>query len=83
VYLSKNKYVLLYYLLDKVASEANTCVMLWYSQVRVSYIDAILGTEMKVATVDGDVDLKIAAGTQPETVTRLEGKGAPRYDTCM
>ena len=49
-----------------------------YSQVRVSYIDAILGTQIKVATVDGDVDLKISAGTQPETVTRLEGKGAPK-----
>ena len=44
----------------------------------MSYIDAILGTEMKVATVDGEVDLKIAAGTQPETVTRLAEKGAPR-----
>ena len=44
----------------------------------MSYIDAILGTQIKVATVDGDVDLKIAAGTQPETVTRLEGKGAPK-----
>lgn len=49
-----------------------------YSQVRVSYVDAILGTEMKVATVDGDVDLKISAGTQPETVMRLDGKGAPK-----
>ena len=49
-----------------------------YSQVRVSYVDAILGTEMKVATVDGEVDLKISAGTQPETVMRLDGKGAPK-----
>jgi molecular chaperone DnaJ len=53
------------------------CVVI-FSQVRVSYIDAILGTQIKVATVDGDVDLKISAGTQPETVTRLEGKGAPK-----
>mmetsp|Transcript_19610 Transcript_19610/g.28801 ORF Transcript_19610/g.28801 Transcript_19610/m.28801 type:complete len:432 (-) Transcript_19610:181-1476(-) len=49
-----------------------------YSQVRISYVDAILGTSIKVATVDGDVDLKVAAGTQPETVTRLDAKGAPK-----
>jgi len=49
-----------------------------YSQVRLSYVDAILGTEIKVPTVDGDVDLRVAAGTQPETVTRLDGKGAPK-----
>ncbi|EKX52980.1 hypothetical protein GUITHDRAFT_159242 [Guillardia theta CCMP2712] len=47
-----------------------------YSNVKISYLDAILGTEIKVPTVDGSVDLKIAAGTQPETVMRLEGKGA-------
>ena len=46
--------------------------------MRISYVDAILGTEIKVATVDGDVDLKVAAGTQPETVTRLAEKGAPK-----
>jgi molecular chaperone DnaJ len=49
-----------------------------YSQVRISYIDAILGTDVKVPTVDGDVDLSVKAGTQPETVTRLAEKGAPK-----
>jgi len=48
-----------------------------YSSVQVSYIDAILGTEVKVATVDGSIDLKIPAGSQPETVMRLENKGVP------
>ena len=41
-------------------------------------MEGLVGTEMKVATVDGDVSLKVAAGTQPETVMRLDGKGAPK-----
>lgn len=31
----------------------------------------------RVSTVDGPVDIKIPAGTQPETVLRVKGKGAP------
>lgn len=49
-----------------------------YSQARISYVDAILGTEVKVDTVDGEVELKIPAGTQPETVNRLAEKGVPK-----
>ena len=43
-------------------------------QVQVSYIDAILGTEVKVATLDGTIDLKIPAGSQPETVLGAVGR---------
>jgi molecular chaperone DnaJ len=43
----------------------------------VSYLDAILGTTMKVTTVDGPVDLKIPAGTQPGTTLLLAKRGAP------
>lgn len=32
--------------------------------LKVSYLEAILGTSKRVRTVDGDVDLKIPAGTQ-------------------
>jgi molecular chaperone DnaJ len=33
---------------------------------------------LQVKTVDGEQSLTIPAGTQPETVMKLEGKGAPR-----
>lgn len=49
-----------------------------YSDSKISYIDAILGTTIKVPTVDGTtVDLKVPAGTQPGTKLRMEGRGAP------
>lgn len=44
---------------------------------QVSYIDAILGTTVKVPTVDGEVDLKIPPGTQPDTTLVLSKKGVP------
>ncbi|XP_059653306.1 chaperone protein dnaJ A6, chloroplastic-like [Cornus florida] len=44
---------------------------------KVTYIDAILGTTMKVPTVDGMVDLKIPAGTQPGTTLVMAKKGVP------
>lgn len=48
------------------------------SAVKVPFTDAILGTSVKVRTVDGTVDLKIPAGTQPGTVLVLAKKGVPR-----
>ncbi|KAF5458176.1 hypothetical protein F2P56_022230 [Juglans regia] len=44
---------------------------------KVSYIDAILGTTIKVPTVDGMVDLKIPSGTQPSTTLVMAKKGVP------
>ncbi|KAI3856319.1 hypothetical protein MKX03_023592 [Papaver bracteatum] len=44
---------------------------------KVSYLDAILGTTVKVPTVDGLVDLKIPAGTQPGTTLVMAKKGIP------
>ncbi|RYQ83277.1 hypothetical protein Ahy_B10g101929 isoform B [Arachis hypogaea] len=44
---------------------------------KVSYIDAILGTTIKVPTVDGMVDLKVPAGTQPGTTLVMARKGVP------
>ncbi len=49
-----------------------------YSTVSVSYLGAILGETISVKTVDGPVDLKVAAGTQPGTVLKIEGKGVPK-----
>lgn len=44
---------------------------------KISYIDAILGTTVKVPTVDGSADLKIPAGVQPETTLVMAKKGVP------
>ncbi|MDD8048212.1 MAG: molecular chaperone DnaJ [Thomasclavelia sp.] len=44
-------------------------------QVPISVTDATLGTEIDVPTVQGDVSLKIPAGTQSGTKFRLKGKG--------
>jgi molecular chaperone DnaJ len=43
----------------------------------ISYVDAILGTTVKVPTVDGTVDLKIPAGTQPGTTLVMSKRGVP------
>ena len=49
-----------------------------YSDVSVSYVDAILGASLEVPVVDGEVTIKVPPGTQPGQVMRLKGNGAPR-----
>jgi molecular chaperone DnaJ len=39
---------------------------------------AILGGSMRIPTIDGDVDLSIPAGTQPEQRKILRGRGVKR-----
>ncbi|MCB2292558.1 molecular chaperone DnaJ [Clostridium algoriphilum] len=46
----------------------------------ISFGYASMGTEIKVATVDGDVKYKVPGGTQSGTVFRLKGKGIPRVN---
>jgi molecular chaperone DnaJ len=46
----------------------------------ISFGKAVLGTELKVATIDGDVKYKIPEGTQSGTVFRLKGKGVQRVN---
>ncbi len=48
------------------------------SSLNVSYLQAILGCELNVETVDGKVAVQVPAGTQPDTVLALEGRGVPR-----
>ncbi len=45
--------------------------------LNVNVAQATLGAEVKVPTVDGDVKLKIPAGTQPGKIIRMRGKGVP------
>ena len=49
-----------------------------HSDLNVSYLQAILGCELEVETVDGKVAMQVPAGTQPNTVLSLEGRGVPR-----
>ena len=48
------------------------------SSVTVPYTDAILGTTVRVKTVDGMVELKIPPGTQPGTTLVMGKKGVPK-----
>ena len=49
-----------------------------YSEISVSYLQAILGDTVEIVTVDGKVSLKIPSGTQPNATLSLENKGVPR-----
>ncbi len=49
-----------------------------YSEISVSYLQAILGDTVNIITVDGKVNLKIPSGTQPNSTLSLENKGVPR-----
>ena len=48
------------------------------STVTVPYTKAILGSTVKVRTVDGPVDLKIPAGVQPQATLLMAKRGVPR-----
>jgi molecular chaperone DnaJ len=44
-------------------------------EVPVSFVQATLGSEIEVPTLDGKATIKIPAGTQPATTFRVKGKG--------
>lgn len=44
-------------------------------EVPVSFVQAALGAEISVPTLNGEASIRIPAGTQPGTVFRLKGKG--------
>lgn len=48
------------------------------SEIKISYLQAILGCRLEANTVDGPVELVIPSGTQPHTVMKLENRGVPR-----
>jgi len=49
-----------------------------YSEISISYLQAILGDTVSIDTVDGKVELKIPGGTQPNSTLILDDKGVPR-----
>lgn len=48
------------------------------SELGISYLQAILGCRLMVDTVDGQDELVIPAGTQPNTVLTIEDRGVPK-----
>lgn len=47
------------------------------SKVHIDMVDAALGSEIEVTTVDGPVTMKVPAGTQSGTDFKLSGHGVP------
>ncbi len=52
-----------------------------YLDIPITFGQAALGDEITVPTLDGKVAYKVPAGTQPNTVFRLKGKGMPNVRT--
>jgi DnaJ-class molecular chaperone len=50
-----------------------------YLDQEIDVVTATLGGEIAVQTVHGDIKMKIPAGTQPEKVLKLSGKGGPKF----
>ncbi len=46
-------------------------------EVPISFVDAALGNEIEVPTINGKTDLRIPEGTQPETEFTIKGQGIP------
>lgn len=53
------------------------------SEISISYLQAILGCKIKVPTIDGDFEVQIPAGLQPNTVLTLEDKGVPKLGNSV
>lgn len=49
-----------------------------YVGAQVNAVEAMLGTELRVPTLYGDVKLEVPAGTQPGQTFKVKGKGLPR-----
>jgi len=48
-----------------------------YCEIPITFVQAALGSELEVPTLDGKVKMKIPEGTQTGTVFRLRGYGIP------
>jgi DnaJ-class molecular chaperone len=46
-----------------------------HSDLKISYLDAILGKDIKVDTIHGPADIKVPAGTQPSSFLKIKNKG--------
>lgn len=50
-----------------------------YLETKVGVVQAMLGTELNVPTLYGNVKLQMPHGTQPGTVFKVKGRGLPKY----
>ena len=48
-----------------------------FTELKISYVEAILGNTREIETVHGKVNIKIPAGTPPDATLRVRGKGMP------
>ena len=71
---SGDLYVYLYVKPHKFFERDGTTVL---CEVPINIVQATLGAEIKVPTLDGQVTMKVPEGTQPGKVMRLKGKGIP------
>lgn len=53
------------------------------SEVSISYLQAILGCKIQVPTIDGEDQVTIPNGLQPDTVITLEDKGVPKLGNAV
>lgn len=51
-----------------------------HCDIPVTYMEAVLGAEITVPTIDGDVKYNISEGTQTGTVFRLRSKGVKKLN---
>ena len=53
---------------------------LWrFETIKVA--DAVLGNQLNVPSLEKDIEVTVPAGTQPDTILRLKGKGLPDYNS--
>jgi molecular chaperone DnaJ len=51
-----------------------------YIEIPITFVQAALGTTIKVPTLEGDTDLEVRPGTQPGEIYTLKGKGVNRLN---
>ncbi len=51
-----------------------------HSEVKISYIEAILGTTIKIKTIWGEKEIEIKNGTQPSDKIKIPEHGMPRLN---
>ena len=71
---SGDLYVYLYVKPHKFFERDGTTVL---CEVPINIVQATLGADIKVPTLDGQVTMKVPEGTQPGKILRLKGKGIP------
>jgi molecular chaperone DnaJ len=49
----------------------------------IEITEAVLGTKLKIPTLEGSVEVTVPPGTQPDEVLRLKGKGLPVFGARM